>query len=169
MNQGKRSKVAHPAARSVAVKCKKPDVQTQDLDRSLGYSLRRAQISTFAAFSSAMMRYDVRPSQYAVLVLIRANPGMSQSAACACLSIQKANFVTLLDRLEQRGWTERGKGSDRRASVLRLTRSGQVFVRKIEAAHGRMEQRLAARLGDKRTKKLLRLLHDFCETGTGKH
>jgi DNA-binding MarR family transcriptional regulator len=145
-------------------------LQTQDLDSSLGYSLRRAQISTFAAFSSAMMRYDVRPSQYAVLVLIRANPGMSQASACACLRIQKTNFVTLLDRLEQRGWAERGKaGSDRRASVLRLTRSGQVFVRKLETAHSRMERKLAARLGDKRTSQLLQLLHAFCTAEAGRH
>ena len=117
-----------------------------------------------------MMRYDVRPSQYAVLVLIRANPGMSQASACGCLRIKKANLVTLLDRLEQRGWTERGKaGNDRRASVLNLTRSGQLLVRKIEAAHARMERKLAARLGDKRTKTLLRLLHDFCQAETGKN
>ena len=56
------------------------EVQTAALDVSLGYSLRRAQMSTFAEFSEAMSSYSVRPSHYAVLVLVRTNPGLSQSA-----------------------------------------------------------------------------------------
>jgi DNA-binding MarR family transcriptional regulator len=139
-------------------------VKTSALDRSLGYSLRRAQMSTFEEFSEAMESEGVRPSHYAVLVLIRENPGLSQSAVSRVLGIQKANLVTLLDALEQRGWTERRSvGGDRRASALHLTRTGGALVRKLEAAHHAMEERLTERLGAAKSAKLLKLLHQFCE------
>lgn len=142
-------------------------VKTSALDRSLGYTLRRAQMSTFAEFSAAMDRRGVRPSHYAVLVLIRENPGLSQSAVSRVLGIQKANLVTLLDALEQRGWTERRSlGGDRRASALHLTRTGGALVRKLEVAHNSMEETLAKRLGASNSARLLKLLHQFCEAAS---
>ena len=96
---------------------------TNSLDSSLGYSLRRAQLSTYRDFTSFMDKLEVRPSQFAVLVLIRSNPGLTQAAVSETLGIQKANFVALLDRLEERGLAERRKvGGDRRSSALYLTR-----------------------------------------------
>lgn len=140
------------------------EVKTAALDASLGYSLRRAQMSTFAEFSEAMDRFHLRPSHYTVLVLVRTNPGLSQTAVSRVLGIQKANLVTLLDALEQRGWMERRSiGGDRRASALHLTRTGEGFVRKAELAHGRMESSLANRLGEKKSQHLLKLLHAFCD------
>ena len=132
------------------------------LENSIGYSLRRAQFSTYAGFTEAMDRFDVRPSQFAVLVLVRSNPGLSQSAICSALGIQKTNFVALLDKLEARGLTERRKiGSDRRSSALHLTREGEIFVAKMDAAHAAMEKQLARRLGSKSTRELLLALHSF--------
>jgi DNA-binding MarR family transcriptional regulator len=155
-------KPGHGAKMKPAVRA---GVKTSALDRSLGYSLRRAQMSTFEEFSAAMDRQGVRPSHYAVLVLIRENPGLSQSTVSRILGIQKANLVTLLDTLEQRGWTERRSvGGDRRASALHLTRPGGAFVRKLEDAHTSMEETLAKRLGASKSARLLKLLHQFCET-----
>jgi DNA-binding MarR family transcriptional regulator len=135
---------------------------TDALDSSLGYSLRRAQLSTYADFSASIDKFEVRPSQLTVLVLIRYNPGLTQSAISETLGIQKANFVSLLDRLEERGLTERRKvGGDRRASALYLTPAGELFVKKLEGAHAAFVKKLTARLGIKRSGELLSLLHAF--------
>lgn len=132
------------------------------LDHSLGYALRRAQLSTYPAFSVAMGPFDIRPSQFTVLALIHSNPGLTQSAVCSALGIQKTNFVALLDKLEQRGLTERRKGAgDRRSSALHLTAAGELFFSRLEAAHQSMEKKLASRLGPKRTRELLAVLHEF--------
>lgn len=137
-------------------------MKTGELDRSLGYSLRRAQFSTYQDFILRMQDFEVRPSQYAVLILIGSNPGLKQSAVSNALGIQKANFVALLDRLEERGLTERRKvGGDRRSSALHLTRDGEIFVARMTAAHDLVEKKLVTRLGTKRSAELLRLLHDF--------
>ena len=109
-----------------------------------------------------MDAFDIRPSQFTVLALIRSNPGLTQSAVCSALGIQKTNFVALLDKLEHRGLTERRKGvGDRRSSALHLTAAGNVFFDRIEAAHQSMEKKLARRLGLKRTRELLAVLHEF--------
>ncbi len=136
------------------------------LSSSIGFSLRRAQLSTFLEFTAAMEKHDIRPSQFAVLVLIRSNPGLKQTAISKALGIQKANFVALLDRLEKRGLTERRKvGGDRRSFALHLTRAGEISVAKMEAAHSAFERRLTERLGPTRSKLLLQLLNDFSDRG----
>jgi len=141
-------------------------VDTDALDKSLGYSLRRAQYSTYDSFSLAMEPFDIRPSQFAVLVLIRSNPGLTQSAICSALGIQKTNFVALLDKLETRDLTVRRKvGGDRRSSALHLTPAGEDFVAAMEAAHDQMERKLSKRLGAKRTRELLAMLHEFAGQG----
>jgi DNA-binding MarR family transcriptional regulator len=155
--------LAKPAANDSATE-KRPRraLDTTSLDASLGYSLRRAQLSTYRQFTAAMEKLEVRPSQFAVLSLIRSNPGLSQAAVSDTLGIQKANFVSLLDRLEERGLTERRKvGGDRRSSALYLTRTGEAFVRKMEAAHAKLEAKLLARLGEKRSRQLLDMLLEF--------
>lgn len=136
------------------------------LDTSVGYSLRRAQLSTYGDFSRAMEPFEIRPAEFAVLMLIQSNPGLTQSAICSALGIQKTNFVALLDKLESRGLTERRKvGGDRRSSALHLTKAGDAFVASIEAAHRVMEKRVAKRLGPHRTRELLAMLHEFAAKG----
>src|SRR3954466_9433279 len=122
--------------RNHVTKTPEKTIATAALDGSLGYSLRRAQLSTYREYDSFMARFDIRPAQFAVLTLIRSNPGSSQSAVSTALGIQKANFVAVIDRLESRGLTERRKlRGDRRSSALYLTRSGELFCEKLEAAH----------------------------------
>jgi DNA-binding MarR family transcriptional regulator len=137
-------------------------LRIDSLDNSIGYSLRRAQLSTYEDFLAAMLPFDIRPSQFAVLVLIRSHPGLSQSVVCSILGIQKTNFVALLDTLELRGLTERREaGSDRRSFALHLTLHGEAFVETVEFAHAAMEKRVTRRLGAKRTRELLVTLHEF--------
>jgi DNA-binding MarR family transcriptional regulator len=148
-------------------RCIEPQIQranTSALDASLGYSLRRAQLSTYSEFTLFMEKYEIRPSQFAVLVLLGANPGMTQSLVADTLNIQKANLVGLLDTLQTRGLLERRKISgDRRSFALHLTRKGRSLLRKLEASHARLEAGLQKRLGKAESKRLLDLLHDFTD------
>jgi len=138
------------------------------LDTSLAYSIRRAQLSTYQDFVDYMEKFDMRPAQFTVLVLIHANPGLRQSAISEALGIQPANFVPLLDKLEQRGLTERRKvDGDRRSSALYLTRKGEMFIEMVEQEHNQMDAKLAARLGTRRTGQRLRLLQEFT-AGSGR-
>src|SRR5690242_2192559 len=94
-------------AAGAAVEARSAHINTTTLDRSLGYSLRRAQMSTFAEFTRFMSSFDVRPSQFSVLILVRDNPGLRQASVSKALDIQKTNLVPLLDGLQKRGLLER--------------------------------------------------------------
>ena len=55
-----------------------------------------------------------------VLIVIAANPGLSQSDLADTLGIERARLVRLLDRLEKRGLTQRlNSRTDRRSHALK--------------------------------------------------
>jgi DNA-binding MarR family transcriptional regulator len=125
----------------------------------VGYALRRAQISAVGGFLQAMQEVDLRPTQFAVLILIRENPGVRQTEVCAALGLQKANFVPLLNELQRRGLAVRKEGvPDRRSSALHLTEHGAAVLQRAVELHTQWEERVAARLGDEGREQLLELL-----------
>src|ERR1700674_712553 len=77
------------------------------LNDHLGYFIRRLQVWVFQDFIRTLAPVDIRPAQYSVLVVIAGNPGLSQSDLAACLGIERARLVRLLDKLEKRGLTQR--------------------------------------------------------------
>ena len=100
------------------------------LDNLLGYRLRRAQLAVFQDFLTAMKDFDLRPAQFSVLAIIAANPGLKQSRVSEALGINRANFVALLDELEQRKLARRAPApGDRRSNALFLTTKGESFLK----------------------------------------
>jgi DNA-binding MarR family transcriptional regulator len=157
-------KLAEPPARnkSRTAPQRKKSALPSSLDESLGYLLRRAQLSAFQEFSKFMDRFGLRPPQYAVLVLIGANQGLTQSAISAELGIQRANFVAMIDELQDQGLLERRRvAGDRRAFALHLTVAGEKLRHRAEKTHARYEAHLATRLGATQSTQLRTLLQKF--------
>ncbi|QQR37102.1 MarR family transcriptional regulator [Devosia oryziradicis] len=126
----------------------------------VGYRLRRAQLSVFQKFHAVFEELKLRPAEYSVLVLIADNPGRKQTEIAEALGIKRANFVTLVHGLEERGLVERvPSANDRRANALHLTRAGEAFLAHARAVHTAMEDELVARLGGAQARdRLLALL-----------
>ncbi len=126
----------------------------------VGYRLRRAQLSVFQKFHAVFEELKLRPAEYSVLVLIADNPGRKQTEIAEALGIKRANFVTLVHGLEERGLVERvPSANDRRANALHLTRDGEAFLAHARAVHTAMEDELVARLGGAQARdRLLALL-----------
>jgi DNA-binding MarR family transcriptional regulator len=128
----------------------------------IGYALRRAQMASVTEFLDAMKPVDLRPTQFAVLILINENPGVRQTEVCAALGLQKANFVPLLNELQHRGLAVRKAGApDRRASALHLTARGEALLKKANELHSAWEASLEARLGANGREQLLGLLRQL--------
>jgi len=126
----------------------------------VGYMLRRAQLAVFQDFWRAFEAHDIRPAQYAVLLIIERNPGLRQSQVSAALNIKRANLVALLDSLERRGFAKRVPvATDRRSYALHLTDGGAALLKKLGELSAAHEQRISATIGDTGRKELLRLLH----------
>jgi DNA-binding MarR family transcriptional regulator len=132
------------------------------LDDHLGYFVRRLQVWVFQDFIRTLTPIDISPAQYSVLVVIAANPGLSQSDLADRLGIERARLVRLLDKLERRGLTQRlASRSDRRSHALRLTHEGRRTLRQANVLAARHETQLVEKLGSERRKLLMSVLRDF--------
>lgn len=132
------------------------------LDRHLGYFLRRLQLWMFKDFITTLAVMKVRPGQYSVLIVIEANPGRSQSAVAQLLSIERARLARMLHDLERRKWiARRANGGDARSHLLYLTKGGETALIKIKRLADKHEARLAARLGSSRHRQLFDWLREF--------
>ncbi len=131
----------------------------------LGYLLRRAQLAVFADFGEKLAELQLRPGQFAVLIAIDNNPGVTQSDVCQLLGIQRPNFVAVIDDLEARGLARRtSSAADRRSNSLLLTAAGKRLLQRAVDLQREQENRLSQRLGPGGRQTLLALLSRLANT-----
>jgi DNA-binding MarR family transcriptional regulator len=102
-----------------------------------GYVLRRASAAALAELNERLAPLELRHADVAVLMLIEASPGLTQSQAGRLLDIQRANMVPFIARLEARGIIRR-RQVDGRSQALDLTGRGRILLaraRRRVAAH----------------------------------
>ena len=129
------------------------------LDELLGYSLRRAQVAMFMAFHQATLGMDITPPRFTALVMVGANPGLSQTALGNVLGIARSGAMLLTDWFEDRGLVERRhRPDDGRAWGLYLTRRGEQLVERMKRKVAQYDRRRTAVLSDRERRELLRLL-----------
>lgn len=139
-------------------------IDMSPLPDRVGYVLRHAQIAVFNDFMRTCAEFDIRPAQYAVLILIENNPGLKQIDISTALGIKRANLVPLIDLLERRGLARReAVPSDRRSHALRLTARGRAFMARLHAQAAIHEKQVDAVLGEKGRQQLLPLLRKLTE------
>jgi len=85
----------HPGERKPAA------VDLDVLNGHLGYFARRAQLSIFQDFIRTLSIVDIRPAQYAVLVVIGANPGLPQITLGNTLGIERGRLVDVITDMHQ--------------------------------------------------------------------
>ena len=136
-------------------------LRTETTIGAIGYRLRRAQLSVFQKFLAFFDEFKLRPAEYSVLVLIGDNPGRKQTEIAQVLGIKRANFVTLMHGLEERGLVERvPSAADKRANALHLTRAGTAFLQTAQTCHARLEEETIAQLGGQEARNQLLTLLD---------
>jgi len=122
----------------------------------LGYRLRLAQQAVFRDFAQSVP--EVSPGRVGVLLLIEANPGVTQGRLARAVALERSTMVGVVDTLEARGLIERRRGADRRTNGLWLTRAGRSRLARIKRRIEVHEQRVASRLSAAERKALLALL-----------
>ena len=148
-----------PRPRSLAPIHRVAGLDYDVLDELLGYSLRRAQVAMFLSFRDATRGTDLTPPRFTALVIVGANPGLSQSVLGQVLGIARSGAMLMTDFLEARGLIERRRrNGDARAWGLYLTRRGQQFVERIKARVVIHEKRVAGKISPQERRQLLKLL-----------
>ena len=122
----------------------------------LGYRLRLAQQAVFRDFGDTVT--DLSPGRVGILLLIDANPGVTQSRLAHAVGLDRSTMVGVLHALEARSLVERRRGEDRRTNGLWLTVSGRKLVAGLKRRIRVHERRVAARLTPAERAQLLELL-----------
>ncbi|MFI4868237.1 MAG: MarR family winged helix-turn-helix transcriptional regulator [Steroidobacterales bacterium] len=132
----------------------------------LDHALRLAQLAALARSGALLSRFDLKPGQFAVLIVIDRNPGLSATDVCRVLGLQKANFAPLLRAFERRGLVQRRRFAlDRRRQCLQLTAAGARLLARARRAHERDQRALSAHLGVAATQRLIALLLEIARRG----
>jgi len=136
-----------------------PGIEYAELDAMFGYALRRSQISAFEAFSRATAGAGITPPRFTALVILKSNPGISQSVLGDVLGTARSGAMLLTDWLEHRGLAERRhRTDDGRAWGLYLTPRGERLLETLRRKVRLQDRRFAARLASRERRELLRLL-----------
>ena len=122
----------------------------------LGYRLRLAQQAVFRDFAARVS--DLSPGRTGVLVLVDANPGLTQTRLAQAVGLDRSTLVGVLDGLEARGLVERRRGADRRTNRLWLTRAGRAQLARIRRRIELHERRVSAHLTSAERARLIELL-----------
>ncbi len=113
----------------------------------------------FAAFHQATRGMDITPPRFTALVIIGANPGISQSALGKVLGIARSGAMLVTDWFEARGLVQRRHlPDDGRAWGLHLTRKGEELTERLQRRVLELDFRNTTALSKIERRRLLGLL-----------
>lgn len=117
----------------------------RSLEQEAFLSIERTAAVLTHAFADALKPYDVTPTQYNVLRILRGagREGLCRNEVRDRLVAQVPDVTRLLDRLEATGLIERERSTtDRRLVSTRITSKGLALLRSLDAPVARHEKRL---------------------------
>ncbi|MEK9645496.1 MAG: MarR family transcriptional regulator [Alphaproteobacteria bacterium] len=125
----------------------------------IGFNLRCAQLAVFQHFNATVGKDQISAPQFGTLLLIEANPGISQSAVAEALRFDRSTLVQIIDRLEARDYVVRKVSArDRRSNALELTDTGAAALKELKETALAHEARVAENLIDAERAELIALL-----------
>lgn len=116
---------------------KRAAAASDPLESLFGYNLRRLSVATMADLAESLEPLGLKPAAAAMLFVVGANPGITQSDAGKMLGVLRANMAPLVATLAKRGLLERER-RDGRSHGLQLSAAGRALHRrawKVTAAH----------------------------------
>jgi len=135
-------------------------VAIDPLENYPGYSLRRASAASMARLARRFADLDLRPTEASVLMVIEANPNITQSEIGRMLDIASANMAPLVSRLVERDLLER-QPVDGRSHGLSLTKRGIKVTENVKNTVAKHEEELLARLPSAEREAFLSILRSL--------
>ena len=126
------------------------EIEIGVLENLVGYHLRRA--STVVGNDFALALDGIRQVLFAILSIVKHNPGINQGAVGRALGIHRANMVSLINELVDRALVDRKTSpEDRRAFSLTLSADVEAMFDDCVARINAHEEALLSDLsGDER-------------------
>jgi DNA-binding MarR family transcriptional regulator len=125
----------------------------------VGFRLRAAQLVMYDDFLREAPVLGLTPGQFAIMLLVEHNPGLTQQSLSDGIRIEKSTLVVRLHRLEERGLLRRVRSNnDRRSNVLEVTADGKKALRAMITFVRQHEDRVLSELKSSERQQLLKLL-----------
>lgn len=125
----------------------------------VGYQLHRAEIDSYRQFIKLSGKLRITPKQFSALVLVGANPDLSQTDLRKLLGMDRATTAVLIDALENRDLLARQRSTlDRRRHQLRLTQHGKGVLKSMKLRARNHDEQLTSMLTTQERKVLASLL-----------
>jgi len=135
------------------------DEDRGSLDSILGLHIRMAHGAVYRHFADSFAHLDLTQKQVSVLWLVDEHDGIAQTDLAQRLQMDRATVMAIVNRLQARGFIERGKsGSDRRRQTLHLLPAGAAMLTQARSAILQHEQWLKSRFSQGEVTQLTELL-----------
>jgi DNA-binding MarR family transcriptional regulator len=139
-----------------------PESHAHPMAEHLGFLLRRVQLAVFSDFQKRTATFNLTPTEYSILMVIRARPDLQQGQLAEMIGVKPANCVALITGLEQRRLVDRRvfprKAERGRALALRLTPDGKKLLKQVNRRVSEHQDHLIQLLGADAHEALRQLL-----------
>lgn len=143
-----------------------PDRRGNTADRP-GYLIKRAQTTLNAALTEALGEHGATLPQYAVLVALAEEPGLSNAELARRAFVTPQAMNEVLRELEHRRWVIRHPHpAHRRILRAELTAEGRATLHACDQAGDAVEDRMLAGLGPAQRRQLAAMLRACVESLT---
>ncbi len=134
------------------------DIVLGKLDDYIGFHLRLAQNASFRSFQRKTGQTDLRPGWFALLSLIKDNPGITPMTLSRASGRDKSTLTPLLRDMIRDGFVEKQPiARDRRSYALFATPEGSARLADLARHAAEHDRRLDQIVGDQKA-ELLNLL-----------
>jgi DNA-binding MarR family transcriptional regulator len=128
------------------------------LENYIAFHLRLAQDASFKAFKRQTGEQDLRPGWFAVLSIIRDNPGITPMALSRASGRDKSTITPILQDLVRAHLISSSRvETDKRSYTLSLTQIGAERLAHLDACAADHDRKLDEIVGDRKP-ELIRLL-----------
>lgn len=136
----------------------------QDLALSPLHLLHRAGQCAGDIFQAEMVAGDLTPRQYAVLVTVAKNEGLSQTNLVEKTGIDRSTLADIIRRMLKKGLIQRRRTKeDARAYAVKLTELGRQTLSAAEPLAQRVDERVLSVLPGQQRDQFIKDLHLIIE------
>jgi DNA-binding MarR family transcriptional regulator len=139
----------------------KPTKPIVSLEEQAFVALQRTADQLARRVAEMLKPYGLSPTQYNALRILRGAgpPGLACRQIGERMINRDPDITRLVDRLQRRGFVERGRGTqDRRVITTRITAAGLAALKELDGPIAEYHRRLLGPLGGRRLHSLIRLL-----------
>ena len=130
-----------------------------ELKDIVGFHIRLAHGAVYRHFTETFIDLDLTQKQVSVLWLVDDHPGISQIEVGQRLRMDRATTMTIVNRLQERGYLRRERSTtDARKQALYLTQGGRGALDKAKQAIREHESWLKDRFSPEEIDKLVEML-----------